>query len=60
MSAFKSTIVLFVLFFCGLLFFDGLKCFLCFFQCECFFVLALTNVIKCASVTFHLPVYEGF
>ena len=32
-SAFKSTIVLFCAFFCGLLLFDGLECF--FFQGEC-------------------------
>ena len=38
-SAFKSTIVLFCAFFCGLLFFDGLECFLCFFKGECFFFL---------------------
>ena len=31
-SAFKSTVVFFCAFFCGLLFFDGLECFLCFFS----------------------------
>ena len=45
-SAFKSTIVLFcAFFFCGLLFFDGLECFLCFFfRMSAFFLHRLMSL----------------
>ena len=44
-SAFKSTVVQFCAFFCGLLFFDGLECFLCFFsRVSVFFFFAETRV----------------
>ena len=60
-SAFKSTIVDFffcAFFFCGSLFVDGLEWFFFFFFF--FFFFCIDYVIKCASITFQPPVYEGF